>query len=289
MRAICWRRGFVSGPAFFESLNVFPSTSKFVASVNLGNNSLSIARDQVAAAIKFIGLDRIRAFEREPYSDSIRNLSHPSSLLQWVTKLITTAVDHVHPGGLPQTIRQPFSIGRHSLCRIYLYLPNDSKPEASRTIRLTGKILPPHASLRKAFLTAMQSVFSTSICGPFRQRSCVRAKALSPPRYQYSTCDPARNAIATLPHLVNHTNVTVGASLLVYLPALSINEAFVNEFVPQVQAANKVGKDFVIGILSFTISFTIAYAYSRRIFFYFVFWETKRQRHLWASALVGRQ
>ena len=26
--------------------------------------------------------------------------------------------------------------------------------------------------------------------------------------YQYSTCDPARNAIATLPNLVNHTNIT---------------------------------------------------------------------------------
>lgn len=27
--------------------------------------------------------------------------------------------------------------------------------------------------------------------------------------YQYSTCDPARNAIATLPNLINHGNITV--------------------------------------------------------------------------------
>jgi hypothetical protein len=27
--------------------------------------------------------------------------------------------------------------------------------------------------------------------------------------YQYSTCDPPRNAIATLPHLVDHQNITV--------------------------------------------------------------------------------
>jgi hypothetical protein len=29
--------------------------------------------------------------------------------------------------------------------------------------------------------------------------------------YQYSTCDPTRNALATLPHLVNHQNITVCA------------------------------------------------------------------------------
>ena len=27
--------------------------------------------------------------------------------------------------------------------------------------------------------------------------------------YQYSTCDPVRNAIATLPNLINHQNITV--------------------------------------------------------------------------------
>ena len=30
-------------------------------------------------------------------------------------------------------------------------------------------------------------------------------------RYQYSTCDPTRNAIATLPNLINHQNITVSA------------------------------------------------------------------------------
>ena len=28
-------------------------------------------------------------------------------------------------------------------------------------------------------------------------------------RYQYSTCDPARNSIATLTNLINHQNITV--------------------------------------------------------------------------------
>lgn len=35
-------------------------------------------------------------------------------------------------------------------------------------------------------------------------------------RYQYSTCDPKRDAIATLPNLINHQNITVN-SLINYL------------------------------------------------------------------------
>jgi hypothetical protein len=53
-----------SGPALYESLNVWPNSSQFVVSVNLGNASISIARDEAAAGIKYIGMDRIRAFER---------------------------------------------------------------------------------------------------------------------------------------------------------------------------------------------------------------------------------
>jgi hypothetical protein len=34
-------------------------------------------------------------------------------------------------------------------------------------------------------------------------------KVFSQHTYQYSTCDPRRNAIATLPHLVDHQNITV--------------------------------------------------------------------------------
>jgi len=52
--------------------------------------------------------------------------------------------------------------------------------------------------------------------------------------YQYSTCDPVRNAIATLPNLVNHTNIT----------------NYINEFVPQVQVAQAEGKEFVVGEFS---------------------------------------
>ena len=55
----------MSGPAFFESLAVFPSSSRFVVDVNLGNNSVEIAQNQIQAAIKYLGWDRIYSLERK--------------------------------------------------------------------------------------------------------------------------------------------------------------------------------------------------------------------------------
>jgi hypothetical protein len=45
--------------------------------------------------------------------------------------------------------------------------------------------------------------------------------------YQYSTCDPRRNAIATLPHLVDHRNIT----------------AYLDLWKPQIAAARQSGKE----------------------------------------------
>jgi len=56
-------------------------------------------------------------------------------------------------------------------------------------------------------------------------------KLFSQHTYQYSTCDPTRNAIATLPHLINHGNIT----------------AYLDLWKPQIAAAKSVGKDFVVG------------------------------------------
>lgn len=53
------------GPAWFESLLAWPKSSLVVIDANLGNDTISIARDQFAAHIKAIGWDRIRALERE--------------------------------------------------------------------------------------------------------------------------------------------------------------------------------------------------------------------------------
>lgn len=38
----------VFGPAFFQSLNVFPNSSRFIWSVNLGNNTVNFAQAGIA-------------------------------------------------------------------------------------------------------------------------------------------------------------------------------------------------------------------------------------------------
>ena len=67
--------------------------------------------------------------------------------------------------------------------------------------------------------------------------------------YQYSTCDPARNAKATLPNLVNHQNITVRYVLrrTTRDPVLTGCKAYLDLWRPQIAAANSRGKEFVVG------------------------------------------
>ena len=44
-------------------MNVFPNSTKIIVDVNLGNNTIEIAREELLAAFKFIGWDKIRALE----------------------------------------------------------------------------------------------------------------------------------------------------------------------------------------------------------------------------------
>ena len=52
-----------------------------------------------------------------------------------------------------------------------------------------------------------RSAYVSSILSP--EDIVVTSATLAPVRYQYSTCDPVRNAIAALPNLINHENITV--------------------------------------------------------------------------------
>ena len=60
-----------------------------------------------------------------------------------------------------------------------------------------------------------EGIDNTGVVKLFDQHTCVRCSYSEAPsttqllRYQYSTCDPVRNARATLPALVNHQNITV--------------------------------------------------------------------------------
>ncbi|KAA1467457.1 hypothetical protein DENSPDRAFT_832510 [Dentipellis sp. KUC8613] len=181
------------GPALYESLNVFPNSSKFIVSVNLGNDTIKLARDEIAAAIQHLGWDRIRALElgNEPdhYAGGQRPAAWSSSdytaqFVGWTTVLMRNL-------SLPKGIFQAGSFA-------------DDPPTGSMT---TEDIINEGAGD-----TGAVEVYSQHM-------------------YQFSTCDPVRDAIATLPHLVNHTNIT----------------SYVDFWKPQVAAARSVGKDLVIG------------------------------------------
>ncbi|KAI0028990.1 hypothetical protein K488DRAFT_57383 [Vararia minispora EC-137] len=185
------------GPGLYEFLNVFPNSTKFVASVNLGNATVSIARDEAAAWIEHISADRIRAFELGNEADHYGGGSRPTG---WSSADYTATF-----------------LGWTAFLKRNLSLPDNAFQAGSfADDPIKGE----------DFTTAniiAEGVLDSNSVMLFNQHM-----------YQYSTCDPARNAIATLPNLVNHTNIT----------------AFVNEFVPQVQAANAVGKNFVVGEFS---------------------------------------
>ena len=85
----------MSGPAFFESLAVFPSSSRFVVDVNLGNNSVEIAQNQIQAAIKYLGWDRIYSLERKVHDCCLEK----SSLLN--TYIVGNEPDHYAGGSRP--------------------------------------------------------------------------------------------------------------------------------------------------------------------------------------------
>ncbi|KAG9088534.1 hypothetical protein FRC06_001979 [Ceratobasidium sp. 370] len=59
------------GPEFYKSFSNFASSTKFTVTLNLGNDSLNIARDQAQAAYKYLDHDKIWAFE--PFVDILRS------------------------------------------------------------------------------------------------------------------------------------------------------------------------------------------------------------------------
>ncbi|GJJ08933.1 hypothetical protein Clacol_003153 [Clathrus columnatus] len=176
-----------SGPDFFQSHHNFPSTSRFVVDVNLGNSSVEIAQGEIAAAIN---VDYKVGNEPDQYAGSIRpsnwtSLDYTTQFLNW-TSILSENLD------LPQHI---FQSGAFAIN------PTSSAPMTTVS-------------------TIEEGIDSTGVVKLFDQHS-----------YQYSTCDPVRNALATLPALVNHQNIT----------------AYLDLWIPQIAAARAEGKEFVIG------------------------------------------
>ncbi|CAE6455633.1 unnamed protein product [Rhizoctonia solani] len=180
------------GPAYFESYLVFPETSRFILDVNLGNDSVTIAQNQIEAGIKYLGWDRIFAIQlgNEPdhyiYSrPGWTSAAFTAKFLNW-TSTLTKSLN------LPARIFQANGFAED---------PTSSAPMTTVS-------------------TINEGIDKTGVIKLFDQHT-----------YQYSTCDPARNAKATLEALVNHNNIT----------------AYLDLWKPQIAAARGVGKEFVIG------------------------------------------
>ncbi|ELU43710.1 hypothetical protein AG1IA_02261 [Rhizoctonia solani AG-1 IA] len=110
------------GPDYFKSFSNFAPSTKFIITLNLGNNTLNIARNQAKAAYQYLKPDQIWAFElgNEPgnYKETQRNLSTwgaDAYVKQWQdwTDAIDAAVPLKQPrwwGGSDGTTDDPNTI-----------------------------------------------------------------------------------------------------------------------------------------------------------------------------------
>ncbi|EJU02041.1 hypothetical protein DACRYDRAFT_22427 [Dacryopinax primogenitus] len=183
------------GPGYFSTLSLLDNRTQFVFGLNFGNNSLDIALTEAQAAYAAIPASQLWALElgNEPdqYNAEQRDLS------TWNAQTYTE--EWVN---WTSTIQSTLGL------------------TSPRFVAL-GAAEDPTSS---ALITTVD-VVSDGIT----QGNTVRA--FSQHMYQYSTCDPTRNALAILPNLINHRNIT----------------AYVDEWRPQVAAAQSVGVPFFVG------------------------------------------
>jgi len=188
------------GPAYYQSWSNFPNGTKFVSTLNFGNDSLDIARDMAVASVQY-QQDKIDYFElgNEPtnYPSTRWNDSTEAYVQQW--KQWTAAIDSaVNEESDPATEQYG----------------SDRWWASSATTDVTGLNVRP-ADLIPAGIDSANQVAEYSIHS-----------------YAFATCDPARAALATIPNILNHTELTRYAD---------------EEIVPSAQAALDSGKPWVIG------------------------------------------
>ncbi|KAL0636330.1 hypothetical protein Q9L58_004677 [Maublancomyces gigas] len=182
---------------WYESFTTLPRDTQYVVDLNFQNNSLQLTTDQMRSALKYIPRDQITAFELgnegDHYSD---NFDTASGNGPWSMK--TYAIKYLNwTSALSSTLglKGPyFSAGTFA----------DDPP--SGAFNISGILKSGAANNGKTL-------------------------AYSQHMYQYSTCDPVRNAKATLPNLINHKNIT----------------NYVDLWIPQIEAANAAGGEFFVG------------------------------------------
>ncbi|KAH7102030.1 hypothetical protein BKA62DRAFT_617976 [Auriculariales sp. MPI-PUGE-AT-0066] len=185
----------VFGPSYFEGLDVFGNSSRITFSVNLGNNTIGFAQAGAKAAVEKIGWKRLYALELGNEADHYSwGSSRPST---WASPDYTSQFL-----GWTQYLQRNLSLPRNVwVAGGFAEDPTSSAPMTVKSIVREG-VLESHA-----------------------------VKLFAHHTYQYSTCDPPRNAIATLEHLVDHKNIT----------------AYLDLWKPQIEASHAEGREFVVG------------------------------------------
>ncbi|KAJ7594707.1 hypothetical protein C8J56DRAFT_1012852 [Mycena floridula] len=187
------------GPDFYRGFSTFPEGTRFTIPLNFGNDTLDIALDQAKAAVKYVKnwKDKIFALElgneAGNYKATQRNLSTwgPAAYVTEWKNWTTTINDP-----LPRELRTKWWAGSDGITP-------DPITVALQTEDLIARGLDDPAIVRE-----------------FSQHM-----------YAYSSCKPASNALATVPNIHNHTNIT----------------AFVGLLHPKVVAAQEAESDLVVG------------------------------------------
>ncbi|OBR05683.1 Glycoside hydrolase family 79 protein [Colletotrichum higginsianum IMI 349063] len=160
------------GPDYYRSWDNFPKDTKFISTLNFGNESLDIARDLAVASVTYQG-DKVAYYElgNEPtnYEQSRWEFSTEAYVRQW--KDYTREIDAaVNATGLSD-------------------IPSERWWASSATTDDSGLEVRPVA-LIPAGIDSERQVGVYSIHS-----------------YGFSTCDPARAALATIPNILNHTEL----------------------------------------------------------------------------------
>ncbi|KAK4561423.1 hypothetical protein LTR86_004741 [Recurvomyces mirabilis] len=173
------------GPAYYESWSNFPNGTKFVSTLNFGNNSLDIARDMAVASVTY-QRDLVEYFElgNEPtnYPESRWNDSTAAYVQQW--KSWTTAIDTAVNQDVAKASGAAFPVER--------WWASSATTDDSGLNVLPADIIP--AGVDSAHQVAEYSIHS----------------------YPFSTCDPARAALATTSNILNHTGLAAYADDEIY-------------------------------------------------------------------------
>ncbi|KAK2037588.1 glycoside hydrolase family 79 protein [Colletotrichum somersetense] len=160
------------GPDYYRSWDNFPDGTKFISTLNFGNESLDIAKGLAVASVTYQG-DKIAYYElgNEPtnYAQSRWNFSTDAYVGEW--KEYTREIDAaVNATGLSD-------------------LPSERWWASSATTDDSGLEVRPFA-LIPAGIDSERQVGVYSIHS-----------------YAFSTCDLTRAALATIPNILNHTEL----------------------------------------------------------------------------------